>query len=106
MEFLTDASSEILRLAFGLAVVALLVWICGRMPRTYVSLKIAGLAAWGLLSFGIPPFVFLAIYAPAAQYVLGTAAVAAGLVCMVWPFLVFGWPALRDALRKGAVNRP
>ena len=52
------------------AVVAALVCICGYMPRTYSILKIAALAIWGGLSFGIPAVVFFAIYLPAGQYAL------------------------------------
>ncbi|SAL59442.1 hypothetical protein AWB71_03285 [Caballeronia peredens] len=106
MEFLTDAGSELFRLALGLAAVALTVWICGRMPRTYLTLKIAALSVWGLSSIGIPLFVFLAVYLPNGQILLGATAVGAGAACMLWPFLAFGWPALRDSFRKDALRRP
>lgn len=98
MEFFDDAFSELWRLVIGLVATAALVWICGRMPRTYFSLKIVALVIWGALSFGIPAFVFCVVYMPAGQYLLGAVAVAAGAACMVWPFLKFGWPELRRAL--------
>lgn len=95
MEFLSDLGTEAVRLAIGLGAVAALVWICGHMPRTYEALKIAALAVWGALSLGIPLFVFLAIYVPRGELALGLVAVAAGAACMAWPFMKFGWPALR-----------
>jgi len=106
MEFMSNAFSELVRILIGLTAIAALVWICGRMPRTYVSLKVLGLAAWGILSVGIPPFVFFAVYFPARQYALGIVAVAAGAACMIWPFMKFGWPALCDAFKPGATGRP
>ena len=106
MNLVDDALIELLRLVIGVAVVAVLVWVCGFMPRTYVTLKMAALALWGALSFGIPAFVLIAVYIPTRQYVLGAIAVSAGAACMVCPFVKFGWPALRDTFRPGATQRP
>lgn len=106
MQLLSDGLSELVRLVIGLAAIGALVWICGRMPRTYVVLKIIALTIWGAMSFGIPAFVFLAMFVPQGKYWMGVLSVGAAGACMVWPFMRFGWPALRDALRPGATQRP
>ncbi|CAB3644241.1 hypothetical protein [Trinickia soli] len=106
MAFFDDAAGELVRLLLGLAFVAALVWICGRMPRAYVALKVLALASWGVLSVAIPAFVFFAAYLPSRQFALGAVALAVGAACMIWPFVVFGWPALRNSLRAGAAHRP
>lgn len=58
------------------------------------------LSLWGAIAITSPLVVLFLVYLPEHQYVTGAAALIVGIIALWWPFLKYGFPALKAGAGK------